>query len=152
MNNNLDALLRRASKIAEHQFKKYGVIDAFWIVEKADGKQSIVVAPVMQESDSKRNEMLAGLSKAFRDLGVWRYACALESWVSSDTSCRPAQAPDRREVVVLIAEDGGATRGGMREIIRSSAPPRLGRLVMSEAMGGRFTGLLNAARSGATVQ
>lgn len=154
--SNLDALVRRASRIAELQFKKRGAVTAFWLVEKADGTQEIIVSPI-PEGGRAKDEMLAALSEFFRTRGVWRYACALESWVSPDNgrNCRPSDDPEREEIVLILAEDGREFCGGWREIIRSPAGARLGKLEIDpriERPTGRFLGLLGAARSGAMVQ
>lgn len=86
---SLDALLRRASRIAEQQFKKHGEVTAFWLVEKPDGTQEIIVSPIPTGSRAK-DEMAAALSKVFQERGVWRYACARELGQSARRSKLPS--------------------------------------------------------------
>lgn len=46
-NGDIDALLRRASRIAEHIFKDCGSLDPIWLIELADGKQEIIATPIL---------------------------------------------------------------------------------------------------------
>lgn len=151
---DLDALVRRASRIAEQQFKKCdGEIVAFWLVENADGEQGIIGVPRMPKDGADKDKLAANLSEIFQEEGVRRCVAVLPMWFGSSRDCRPSEDPDRKEGVMFFAEDDRGARHGMREIIRSSAGARLGKLeFFDKPPFGRFVGLLSAARSGATVQ
>ena len=84
--HSLEALLRRASKMAEQEFNKVGTLEPIWLVETADQRQELLVVPVcvpdgMTEVRYK-NLQAAALCEIFKDRGVVRYARAVEAWTS----------------------------------------------------------------------
>jgi hypothetical protein len=107
----LDALLRRASRIAEQQFnKKRGTLDPFLLVEMADGKQEII------DCRTQGKDALA-------DPRVRRYVVAIKGWIRDKLT--PA---DVSEAIVLIAEGGDDACSSFRDIIRTSNGALLGEL------------------------
>ena len=117
---DLDALVRRASRIAEQQFNKWGVLDIFWLVETAGGKQEIIVSQIPDNPQGK-DALADTMRELFRVNGVQRYAVAFECWTCP--SDKPAS-----EAIVLIAEDGDDACMSFRDIIRTSNGALLGKL------------------------
>jgi hypothetical protein len=143
----LEALLRRISRMAERAFSKQGNIDMFWLVERADGKQTTLETPIIETSEYRR-DLDHALREMFREEGVVRYAMALEAWTApfDDDPRAPIERPDRKEAVVLEASDGSECLTGLREVIRpgGAGKPYLGKLEIGELSVGRFTNLLDA--------
>ena len=163
MTRALDALMRRASRIAEDIFKDRGSLDPIWLIELADGKQEIIAFPIPAPDGAAgeyKESLSAGMRKLFHDKGVRRYAWAMECWIVSgrttDSEAHDSlhDHPDRTEVIVVHADDGFETRLGYREIIRSGGRVYLGKLDI-ETPGprtqGRFFGLLNATQHPTTI-
>ena len=112
---SLDALLRRASRIAEQQFnKKRGTLDTFMLVEMADGKQEIIFY---------RTQGKDALAELFRANRVQRYVVAIKGWIRDKLT--PA---DGSESIVLIGEGGDDACWSFRDIIRTSNGAFLGKL------------------------
>ena len=84
--HSLEALLRRASKMAEQEFNKVGTLEPIWLVETADQRQELLVTPMSVPEDMTENEYKNGQAAAlrgiFKDRGVIRYARAVEAWTS----------------------------------------------------------------------
>ena len=143
---SLEALLRRASQIAERQFNKWGVLDAFWLVETAGGKQEIIVSQIPDNPQGK-DALADTMRELFRANGVQRYAVAFECWTCP--SDKPAS-----EAIVLIAEGGDDACMSFRDIIRTSNGALLGKLGPIDRptyASGRFFGLLNVRQHSNTI-
>ena len=143
---SLEALLRRASQIAERQFNKWGVLDAFWLVETAGGKQEIIVSQIPDNPQGK-DALADTMRELFRANGVQRYAVAFECWTCP--SDKPAS-----EAIVLIAEGGDDACMSFRDIIRTSNGALLGKLGPINRptyASGRFFGLLNVRQHSNTI-
>ena len=143
---SLEALLRRASQIAERQFNKWGVLDAFWLVETAGGKQEIIVSQIPDNPQGK-DALADTMRELFRANGVQRYAVAFECWTCP--SDKPAS-----EAIVLIAEGGDDACMSFRDIIRTSNGALLGKLGPIDRptyANGRFFGLLNVRQHSNTI-
>ena len=143
---SLEALLRRASQIAERQFNKWGVLDAFWLVETAGGKQEIIVSQIPDNPQGK-DALADTMRELFRVNGVQRYAVAFECWTCP--SDKPAS-----EAIVLIAEGGDDACMSFRDIIRTSNGALLGKLGPIDRptyANGRFFGLLNVRQHSNTI-
>jgi hypothetical protein len=163
----LEALLRRMSRIAEQAFDHDGEIDSTWVVESASGEQQMIVSPIVAPNALAAHEykdwLDAKMREMLRDLDVVRYAKAVECWTLDDLFERNlteeqagllyaalgytlANHPDRREVVLIEAEDGTEFLTASREIIRPPhGKPYLGKLGAIErptGVSGRFLGLL----------
>jgi hypothetical protein len=81
---SLDAILRRASKIAETTFDKRGETTQFWLLETSTGKQEMAVSPYIVPPDVPAHEaklkIAEGMREFFREHDVVRYAHAAEAW------------------------------------------------------------------------
>jgi hypothetical protein len=166
----LEALLRRMSRIAEATFAKDGEIDPIWLVERASGEQHMFVSPIVASDSVDANDfkdvLAATAREMFAELAVVRYARATECWKSSNlgdgTSLEEtarryaamgytlANAPDRREVVVIDADDGREFLQAHREILRPAHGRaylgKLGEIMRPERARGRFLDLLPRGR------
>jgi hypothetical protein len=150
---DLDAPVRRASRIAEEIFKDRGSLSPLWLIEMADGKQEIIVSPILAPdgSDSAeriKEQIISGMRRLFRERGVQRYVWAMEIWTVDDkaTDVIPGlihEHPDRKEAIVIQADDGFRVRMAFREIIRTGAGVYLGKLKIQDTINkGRFSNLL----------
>jgi hypothetical protein len=96
----LEAMLRRASRMAEKALEEDGEVTAFWLVETLDGEQFTILTPMafpegMEEAAGK--EMLARcLREDFKANGVVRYVGVLEVWHAPDRQPPPTtrELPD----------------------------------------------------------
>jgi hypothetical protein len=152
----LDAILRRASRMAAQMFDKYGEVPMFWLTETAAGEQQTFVTPMAVPPDISEVEAKLSLAEKLRELfkenDVVRYASAVEAWaVEDDYHQGPiAENPKRREIVLISADDGIEYIAADRDIIR---PPhgkaylgKLGTIENQSQPTGRFTNLLNDVR------
>jgi hypothetical protein len=160
----LDALIRRVSRMAEQMFDKQGEIDPIWLVESANGEQRVIVSPITAPSGLAGAAYKDALSEKMREIfaehDVARYARAMECWIAplgGNTDEQVAQRyaalgyslenhPQRREIVLLEADDASEFLQAKRAIIR---PPhgrpyldKLGEIVRPPKVSGRFIALL----------
>jgi hypothetical protein len=133
----LEAFLRRMWRTVEKAFEHDGEIPMAWLLERADGKQIIVITPVA-ESSSYKDAIANEMRKFMREQGVVRYAVATEVWERSED-------PERREGVIIIANDGQECLTSMRYIVRAQhGRPFLGKLEATDyGAVGRFNNLLD---------
>jgi hypothetical protein len=153
---SLDAILRRASKIAETTFDKRGEITPFWLLETSTGKQEMAVSPYIVPPDvpahGAKLKIAEGMREFFREHDVVRYAHAAEAWsVDDETYQGPiAEHPNRKEVVILTADDGNEHLSAFCDIIRPPhGKPYLGKLseiARTKRPQGRLTNLINDVR------
>jgi hypothetical protein len=170
MTVSLEALLRRASKMAEQAFNKMGTLEPIWLVETADQRQETIVVPIwVPEGMTERkykDRQAAVMREIFKDRGVVRYARAVEAWTSKMPAARDfdeavdlaaqqgsiANDPQRDEVVMVDAGDGREYLCALREIIRPHhGKPYLGKLGEIERpnqVSGRYLDLLPSAHTG----
>jgi hypothetical protein len=150
----LSALLRRASRMAEQMFEETGQIDMFWLVERSNGEQEVIVSPMVLPPGTPANEaklqLAEYLREFFREHDVVRYAHAAEAWTvqEDEPATGPlASHPQRREIVVLDADDGCECIVAMRDIIRPQhGKPylaKMGTIERTERPTGRLMNLLN---------
>jgi hypothetical protein len=163
---SLDALLRRMSRIAEAMFNKHGEIDPIWLLETASGEQLCLVSPIVAPSGLAAAEfkdvLAVKVREMFAELNVVRYARATECWLSSSLDggisleeCERRYAAmgytlenavDRREAVVIDADDGREYLQAKREIVRPGHRRaylgKLGEIERPECALGRFLDLL----------
>jgi hypothetical protein len=123
----LDELVTWGSLTAEKVFKGKGELAPvyfIWSPEWPDGK-GFVPAPVPV------------MKALFEHHGVDRYVFIGEAWTGPSGS-RPSEHPDRREVVMIVAEDGTGMKAASRAILRpASRKPKLAPIEMyDEGMGG----------------
>ena len=124
---SLDALIRRASRMAEQMFDQNGEVTCFWLADTAAGDQWVVITPIsfppgVPAAEGKK--MLAErMRDYFREHDVVRYAVAVEAWAVPGEDVGPspgslAHHPRRRAIVVINADDGFDYLTTVREIIR----------------------------------
>jgi hypothetical protein len=139
----LDALIRRASRIAEGLFDKTGGLPSFYLVENAAGQQQRIVAPFVfpegMHPAKFKSRYPRDMRKRFREQGVVRYVHVAEAW-TADQNDRAAEAwmaehgtwadyPNRGEVVTISAQDRNEFLCAKRDIIRpAGGKPYLGKL------------------------
>lgn len=147
----LDAFLRRMSRIAEQQFNRVGEIDPIWLVESANGEQRVIVSPITAPSGlagaAYKDALGEKMREIFAEHDVARYARAMECWIAplgGNTDEQVAQRyaalgyslenhPQRREIVLLEADDASEFLQAKRAIIRPPhGRPYLDALLPSE--------------------
>lgn len=121
-----------------------------WHVVNGKGENVLIATP--WSSDEEKYATMDGLKKLFAAQQVKRYAFITEAWIRKASSMEDAhdgavsEHPDRREVVMISAEDrSGESKMGWFYILRPEAgPPKLSELKVQPFDGhtGRMTGLL----------
>ena len=161
---SLEALLRRASRLAEKRFDKWGDVDPLWLIETEDGKQEEFQTPIVADGPldafTTKQGMMSALRRQFAEKKVCRYASVSECWASAslgsggEESARRyaefgytlANAPDRKEVVYVEAVDDCEIIMAFHDIIRPAhGKPYLGKLGPIERpkrLSGTWTDLL----------
>jgi hypothetical protein len=128
INNNsgdvpLEAMLRRASRMAEQMFDKDGEVTSFWLAETAVGQQQTIVTPMVfppgVPADEAKRMLAKKMREHFKEHNVVRYAHAAEAWKGHDSwPGRPSEDPQRQELVVISADDGCECLIASRDIVR----------------------------------
>jgi hypothetical protein len=132
----LEDLFEQAQGIAELNVAKRGGFNCFFVAATRDGNIAIIEAPIRHEDDvdpaEEKKLWARGMRDVFERMGVIRFACATEVWMSSPTwKEQPRKDPQRREGVLILAWDGARTIAGARAIERPHGrPPYLGNLEM----------------------
>jgi hypothetical protein len=79
---SLEAMLRRASRMAEEMFAAQGNVDTFWLVEAAGGERRTLVTPMASppgcDPAQFKRELIDKVREYFAQHGVERYALAFE--------------------------------------------------------------------------
>ena len=125
---SLEALLRRASRIAEGTFNKSGSLDMVWLIEAADKGQAMFITPIPGpehgiDPGAYKRELLQCLRSFFKDNGATRYAFAAEGWL------KESDDEVTGEAVVIRAEDDREALTVRHKIIRPpQGKPFLGKL------------------------
>jgi hypothetical protein len=139
--------------MAEDAFEKFGGVEMTWLVETADGEQGLIVSPLHVPPDMSSDEYKDGLDRSLREkfaeMGVCRYACVSECWALAGGL--PAEGfirdhPERREFIMITAEDSSECLSAMREVVRPAhGKPYLTKLEIDREWEsvGRFTGMLD---------
>src|ERR1700730_721387 len=131
---SLEALLRRASRMAEKEFDADGDVEMFWFAETADGEQLQIITPVVRPEEVSPEEIkdmiVDKVRGQFRKHDVKRYVMVSEAWNSpKDDPRRPSEHPERREVLMLNAADECEYLVAFRDIVRPpNGKPYLGKL------------------------
>lgn len=149
----LDVMIDAAAETAREAFAKNGCVRPLWIAETKGGDMLAIPALL-----SGKDEMMAALRIVFREKGVVRFVHMDEAWilrVQSDDEIPPDVArgkgslehhPDRREVVMLHAEDATHIRMARFYILRPEhGPAALSPLQRDGTLSnfkGRMVGLL----------
>ena len=128
-------MLRRASRIAKKRFERDGELVSFWLAETSGGQQQEIVTPMIFPPEMSVGEAKLALAERmrahFRAHSIVRYAHGAEAWSVDDPTWHgPAsEHPQRKEIVILTADDGRETLAAMHEIIRpSGGKPYLGKI------------------------
>ena len=140
----LEAMIRRASRMAEEMFAAQGNVDTFWLVEAAGGERRTLVTPMASppgcDPAQFKRELIDEVREYFAQHGVERYALALEVWIRRDRNLPAVDASTAAgEIVVINADDGERSLGAAREIIRPEHGKAylgpLSKIAASEASG-----------------
>ena len=143
MTNNkvvpLEALVRRVSRIAEQTFAKDGQIPMIWLVDTPCERRLIVTPIHAEDEDEQAKEeykdcLDAGLRQHFSEIGMIRYAMAMEVWLWKTDDGIDLHDPywrdecERDETILIVREDNHQFLWGRREIIRPvHSKPYLGK-------------------------
>jgi hypothetical protein len=118
----------------------------FWLVDTPLGQKYVEVSPCRKDSDKDR--ISAELRRFFKEQNVFRYAMAMECWVSENSdNIAPEDDPNRQERVMITADDECKKLFALREIIRPAhgKPYRgkLGKIDNEFKAEGRFMNMLS---------
>jgi len=150
----LDKLLEHGKEAAEHLFEKQGNVLPMWIAEDEAGTIAPIIMPLLED----KNKSATIIKQTLQEIGAVRYVSILEAWIyeprkdevderylSGEIPVR--EHPDRREVIMIVAEDKRESISGLFYILRPehgeaklSPFKELGRDTQSS---GRFHGLLS---------
>ncbi len=153
----LDKLFERGKEFAKLAFKEQGTVHPMWIMETEDGTHIPMTLPVSVMEDKDR--LAAGLKDLMHKAQVVRYVSILESWVVTvdkkddvEMVLPVSEQPDKRECVLITAEDKYHCLSGMFMIERTADKAELSKFKENDTkeLEGRFIGLLSD--NSATIQ
>lgn len=131
-------------------FRESGEAMPMW--HAVDGNNEHILIATPWENDDEKDAASEALHEIFKEKRVKRFAFICEAWVvqaaSAETALdtRPSKHPDRREVLMISAENReGNSLSGFFYILRPEHDkPTLSPLHMNDhdALAGRFTGML----------
>jgi len=148
---SLRELIEWASEQIGQRFKHVGRIYCMWHAETET--ETLIITAEAPNKDAAA----AALTTLFRKQGVVRYLFIDEAWTMEyDAGIAPdelqriqrdgvSRHPNRREIVMIYAEDKDGVQQATRDIIRpAKGKARLGPLTFADYTGfeGRWTGLL----------
>jgi hypothetical protein len=94
-------------------FNENGRLLPTWLLQEEDGKILLVVTPY--DNDLTKDMVDFAIREAIKTKNIQRYAYISEVWMAFEKGCfssvedykglRPSQRPDRKEALMLIAED-----------------------------------------------
>jgi hypothetical protein len=114
----LKAFHRRASKMAERTLKTEGHVTMFWLIDTPTGQQTLHI-PMESQEQGYRDAVAQIIREHLAKYEAFRYAMVAEVWMSIiDNDCPPEEDPERKEFVMIIAEDSREQLTAMREIVR----------------------------------
>lgn len=145
-----------AQKFVETTYKGEEIMPT-WI---AENDQGIAIYGTPWGSEREKREITKFLKERFKEEGVFRYAMISESWMVSATSNKNPydevesleDHPNRKEIVMIFAEESQEKMMGHFEIIREGDNARLDDFhLMSqsgglESISGDMTGLTEGAQ------
>jgi hypothetical protein len=149
--SKLQDLFDNAAANAKRMFDETGEVLAMW--HAVNGKnENILIATPWGDEDEK-DATVDALRHLFRAQHVKRFAFIVEAWVRQAVSmedinsCPPSEHPDRREILMITAEDrDGSQIMGFYYILRPEhGPAKLSPLHVQpyDATAGRMVGLLD---------
>lgn len=146
----LQELFDLAAKNAARIWNESHEVLPMWHAIQGNGENTLIATP--WSDDDEKEIALAMLRDFFREKHVKRFAFIVEAWVRQAKSledvhsCPVSEHEDRREVLMISAEDrDGTAMMGWYYILRPEiGPPRLSPLEVKPFDGqvGRMTGLL----------
>lgn len=149
----LESIFDHGKDAAKHLFDMQCKINPMWIIETKNGQR----VPMMVEMNENKDEVAKAIKKALKKLKAVRYVSILEAWAIETKDHKipeslllgapVSQHPDRREVVIVQAEDKvEGSMSGMFYILRpETGKPRLSGFKenpRTERQEGRFVNLL----------
>jgi hypothetical protein len=148
-NESLEVMVHRMSQYAEQvfedgDFRNFTVL--WWIDAPGKGQATLVTPMGAKDAEQERVVKRAvheAMRKHFAEWGVSRFVSAFEAWGSSGERWQgaPVDDPQRREGVIIYAEDGRKSLTAMRLIHRPpQGKPYLAKLEITP--GGRAVDLL----------
>jgi hypothetical protein len=107
----LEAMVRRASRMAEEMFEKIGAVEMFWLLDSKLLGQTTLVTPMQYpegvEEGAFKEMAAARLRTEFKEKAVTRYAVATEAWKAPGP--RPSsELPDDEGTVFITCVPGSA--------------------------------------------
>ena len=121
--NNLEALFNHQIEFAKRIFEDKGEVLPMWVGQDESG--AVYPMTVLFNTQEEKAQAAEAIKMLFERNNIIRYVSMVESWmVITDQAVdaltiRPSQHPDRKEVIIIAAEEVG--REGMvgyLEIIR----------------------------------
>ena len=153
MSNNpaLQKLFDVAAMNAKRIFEDSGEVLPMWHVVDGNGDNLLLATP--WTSDEEKRDIIVKLRELFRLRKVKRLVFMVEAWIaavradSEGETPRPSEHPDRREVIIINAEDrDGSNLYGMYYILRPEhGPPTLSPLKLQayDKTAGHMVGMLS---------
>jgi hypothetical protein len=149
--SKLQELFDLVAENAARVFHESGEVSPMW--HAVNGKDENVVIATPWRDDNEKDAVVCELRHYFRAHRVKRFAFIVEAWIVQARTERevregplPSKHPDRREVLMITAEDRDGTQiMGMYYILRPEhGPARLSPLEVKpfDATVGRMSGLL----------
>ena len=151
-NQKLQELFDLAAKNAARLFQESGEVLPMWHAVMGNDEHTLISTP--WRDDTEKDIAMDMLRRFFREAKVKRYVFIVEAWIAHvqtqrevTEGPRPSEHPDRREVLMINAEDrSGESIIGQYFILRPEhGPPTLSPLKVQpyEHTAGRMVGLLD---------
>lgn len=153
---DLQQLFDFAAKSAANIFNDTGEVMAMWHAVAGNGENVIIATP--WRNDDQKDATIRALRQVFAAKQVKRFAFVCEAWMATAdpsqgrtaatySGVMPSKHPDRREVLMIRAEDrDGSMLAGMYYILRPECgPAKLSPLKMQDydQTSGRMVGMLS---------
>src|SRR6516165_4672319 len=92
----LDAMVRRASRMAEQMFDEEGAVDMFWLIDTPAGIIS-VLSPVFAENPTQGRQVKGEINEAMREFlrehDATRFVRVAEAWVTEHAPWTDEEVP-----------------------------------------------------------
>jgi len=147
----LQEFFANAAENAMRIFNESGEVVPMWHAEPKEGPHLLIATP--WSNDEEKHLAEKTLRLVFADHQVKRYAFISEVWMAQvksfdevNSGPRPSEHPDRREALLITAEDryGNRISGNFYILRPEHGPAKLSPLDMHDhdAQTGRFSGML----------